>query len=142
MLLQIQKLLFDIGIQSKYVTKRIGSDKLIISLLDNLKKYSDLVGFSIEYKREKLREAISYLEKCKAHDKEKYWEVLRHWLNTKKSLRSSAKEKIMNWETYRSWVYGMKIPCQIKKDIDWGLVPEDYDILREKYSFLPKIKTT
>jgi intein/homing endonuclease len=142
MLLQIQKLLFDINIQSKYVTKRTGSDKLIISLLENLKKYGCLVGFAIEYKREKLREAISYLEKCKPHDKEKYWDVLRHWLNTKKSLRGSAKERLINWETYRSWVYGMKIPCQIKKDIEWGLVPEDYDILREKYSFLPKIKTT
>lgn len=142
MLLQIKSLLFDMGIQSKYVLKRIGSDKLIISLLENLKKYNELIDFSIAYKREKLKQAINYLEMCKAHDKEKYWEVLRHWLVSEKSLRSSAKEKMMNWETYRSWVYGMKMPCQIKKDIEWNLVPKDYNVLKEKYSFLPEIKTT
>jgi len=139
MLLQIKTLLFDVGIQSKYVKKRIGSDKLIISLLENLKKYYYLIGFSIKYKQDKLNEAISYLSKCKAHEKEKYWEVLRHWLNSKKSLRISAKEKSMCWETYRSWVYGMKMPCQIKKDIEWKLVPEDYELLKSKYSFLPSL---
>lgn len=140
MLLQIRSLLFDIGIQSKYFKKRVGSDKLIISLLENLKKYNALVGFSIEYKREKLKEAIVYLEGCNHHEKEKYWEVLRHWRDSKKSLRSSAKEDNMNWETYRSWVYGMKMPCQIKKDIEWGLVPEDYCTLATHYRFLPKIQ--
>jgi len=140
MLLQIRSLLFDIGIQSKYFKKRVGSDKLIISLLENLKKYDELVGFSIEYKREKLKEAIIYLERYKPHEKEKYWEILRHWQDSKKSLRSSAKKDNMNWETYRSWVYGMKMPCQIKKDIEWGMVPEDYCTLTTHYHFLPKIQ--
>lgn len=139
MLLQIKSLLFDLGIQSKYVQKRVGSDKLIISLLENLKKYYQLIGFSIGYKQENLKQAIKYLEKCKAHDKEKYWEVLRHWQNENKSLRSSAKEKAMHWETYRSWVYGMKMPCQIKKDIEFSIIPSDYSELRKHYLFLPQV---
>lgn len=139
MLLQIKSLLFDLGIQSKYVQKNFGSDKLIISLLENLKKYHNLVGFSIKYKQENLKQAIEYLENYKAHDKEKYWEVLRHWQNRTKSLRGSAKEKAMPWETYRSWVYGIKIPCQIKKDIEFGIIPSDYNLLREYYSFLPQV---
>jgi len=140
MLLQIKSLLYDLRIQSKYAKKKVGSDKLIISLLANLEKYSNLIGFSIKYKQDKLRKAIEYLKKCKAHDTEKYWEVLRHWNLTKNSLRGSAKEKGLNWETYRSWVYGMKMPCQIKKDIEVGWVPNDYQKLRNKYRFLPAIK--
>lgn len=141
MLLQIKSLLFDISIQSKYVEKRVGSDKLIISLLENLEKYYDLIGFSIKYKQEKLEEAIDYLKKYKTHEKEKYWEILRHWINSKKSLRGSAKEMGLNWETYRVWIYGMKMPRQIKKDIEYGLVPEDYEKLREQYEFLPLVKS-
>ncbi len=139
MLLQIKSLLFDIGIQSKYVKKRVGSNKLIISLLENLQKYYLLIGFFIKYKSEDLKRAIEYLENNKAHDKEKYWEVLRHWQNKTKSLRSSAKEKAMHWETYRSWVYGMKIPCQIKMDIEFGIIPSDYNSLRKYYPFLPPV---
>lgn len=140
-LLQIKLLLFDLGIQSKYIEKRFGSDKLIISLLENLEKYYNLIGFSIRYKQEKLKEAVDYLKRCKSHEKEKYWEVLRHWVKSKKSLRSSAKEMGLNWETYRVWIYGRKMPCQIKKDIEYGLVPEDYEILREQYEFLPLVKS-
>lgn len=135
-LLQIKSLLHNLGIQSKYFEKRTGGDKLVISLLENLEKYYKLIGFSIKYKQEKLKEAIEYLRKCKAHDKEKYWEALRQWLVSKKSLRSSAKEVNMHWETYRSWVYGMKMPCQIKKDIGVGWIPNDYKDLRKKYKFL------
>ena len=79
--------------------------------------------------------------KCKAHEKEKYWEVLRHWVQSKRSLRSSAKEININWETYRTWIYGTKVPCQIKKDLEVGWVPEDYEELKEQYSFLPSIKS-
>lgn len=139
MLLQIKSLLFDLGIQSKYFKKNFGSDKVIISLLENLEKYYNLIGFSIKYKQEKLKQAVYYLKKCKAHEKEKYWEVLRHWLASQRSLRSSAKEMNMHWETYRSWIYGMKMPCQIKMDIGYGLVPEDYEKLREQYEFLPLV---
>ena len=142
MLLQIKSLLWNIRIQSKYIKKNTGSDKIIISLLENLEKYYNLIGFSIKYKQEKLKEAVNYLKKCKAHEKEKYWEVLRHWLITKKSLRKSAKENFMNWETYRSWVYGMKMPCQIKKDIEFGLVPKDYEKLKERFTFLPTPNST
>ena len=141
MLLQIKSLLLDLGIQNKYVKKNFGSDKLIISLLENLEKYCNLIGFSIKYKQEKLEEAINYLRKCKTHEKEKYWEILRHWLSSKKSLRGSAKEMNMSWETYRTWVYGMKMPCQIKYDIEYGIVPEDYDKLMEQYEFLPIISS-
>lgn len=139
LLLQIKSLLFDLEIQSKYVKKKIGSDKLIISLLENLEKYYNLIGFSIVYKQQKLKEAVNYLKFYKPHDKEKYWKVLRHWLNSKKSPRASAKEMNMNWETYRSWVYGMKIPCQIKMDIEYGLIPTDYGTLIKEYSFLSKV---
>jgi hypothetical protein len=138
-LLQIKSLLKDMGIQSKYIKKRIGPDKLIISLLENLRKYCNLIGFSIDYKQEKLEMAVAYLENVKAHDTNKYWMVLRHWLNTDKSLRGSAKEANIAWETYRTWIYGMKIPCQIKKNIEYGSVPEDYSKLREYYSFLPEV---
>ncbi len=141
MLLQIKSLLYDLEIQSKYLKKNFGSNKLIISLLENLEKYYNLIGFSIKYKQEKLKKAIDYLKKCKAHEKEKYWEVLRHWLDSKNSLRNSAKEMNMSWETYRTWIYGRKMPCQIKKDVEYGLVPEDYDKLREQYEFLPLVKT-
>lgn len=136
-LLQIKSLLKEVGIQSKYVKKRIGSDKLIISLLRNLRKYRDLIGFAIGYKQKHLEKAVIYLESVKAHDTDKYWSVLRHWLYTKDSLRGSAKEMLINWETYRSWIHGMKMPCQIKKDIEYGIIPEDYSDLREKYPFLP-----
>ena len=141
MLKQVRSLLWDINIQSKYVRKKFGSDKLIISLLSNLENYYNFVGFSIRYKQEKLRKAISYLKKCKAYEKEEYWEVLRHWIISKKSIRSSAKEKDMNWETYRSWIYGMKTPCQIKKDLEFGVIPEDYYELKEHYEFLPVVHT-
>ena len=33
----------------------------------------------------------------------------------------------------------MKMPCQIKKDIEFGMVPEDYTELRDQYEFLPII---
>ena len=135
----LQKLLLDIGIQSRLLIKKVGCPHLIISLLENLQKYKDLIDFSIGYKHKKLEEAIEYLKKDKAHDKEKYWQVLRCWKLNAKSLRSSAKEFNMHWETYRSWVYGMKMPCQIKKDIEVGWVPNDYEKLRQNYSFLPKI---
>lgn len=138
MLLQIKSLLGDLEIQSKYVKKRIGSDKLIISLLENLEKYYNLIGFSIGYKQQKLKEAIDYLNFYKPHDKEKYWQVLRHWSNSQKSLRGSAKEMGMNWETYRTWIYGIKMPCQIKMDLEYGLTPKDYEILIKEYSFLPR----
>lgn len=94
MLLQIKSLLWDLEIQSKYVKKRIGSDKLIISLLENLEKYRNLIGFSIGYKQQKLKKAIEYLKFCKAHDKEKYWEVLRHWSNSKKASEDLPKKWI------------------------------------------------
>ena len=141
MLLQIKSLLLDIGIQSKFVKKKFDSDKLIISLLENLEKYYNLIGFSIRYKQEKLKEAIIYLKKCKAHEKEKYWEVLRHWLKSKKSIRSSAKEVNIHWETYRCWIYGRKMPCQIKKDVEYRIVPEDYETLRQQYDFLPLVRS-
>ena len=96
MLLQIKSLLIDLGIQSKYYKKNFGSDKLIISLVDNLEKYYNLIGFSIRYKQDKLGKAIIYLKKCKKHGKEKYWQVLRHWSKSKKSLRGSAKEIYIN----------------------------------------------
>ncbi len=131
MLLQIKSLLQDLNIQSKYVKKNFGSDKVIISLLENLDKYYSLIGFSIEYKQEKLKKAIKYLKNCKAYEKEKYWQVLRHWLKNKKSIRASAKNLQMHWETYRTWIYGMKAPCQIKKDIEYGVVPKDYNKLRK-----------
>lgn len=139
MLLQIKSLLSDIRIQSTFVEKNSGSDKLIISLLENLEKFCNLVGFSIRYKQEKLKIAIEYLRKYKAYGKEKYWDVLRHWFASKKSLRGSAKEMCMNWETYRSWIYGMKMPCQIKKDIEYNIVPKDYGKLRQRYTFLPRL---
>lgn len=139
---QIKDMLLDIGIQSKYVKKRFGSDKLIISLLENLEKYNKYIGFSIKEKEKKLVKALIYLRKYKPHDKEKYWEVLRHWVKSKKSLRASAKEMSINWETYRTWIYGMKMPCQIKKDIEFGWVPKDYNKLRDKYSFLPLTRTS
>lgn len=135
----LQKMFLDLKIQSKLVIKKNNCPQLIISLLENLQKYHDLISFSIGYKQKKLEEAINYLKKDKAHDKEKYWQVLRHWKPNGKSLRSSAKKFDMHWETYRSWVYGMKMPCQIKKDIEVGWVPKDYDELRQNYSFLPKI---
>lgn len=137
MLLQIKGLLRDMGIQSKYVFKKVGSDKLIISLLRNLERYQKLVGFAINYKQLKLSKAIDYLQKCKAHETDKYWTVLTHWIQNNKSLRSSAKEMSMHWETYRSWVYGMKMPCQIKQDIKFKMIPEDYQYLKSKYCFLP-----
>ena len=59
-----------------------------------------------------------------------------------KSIRSSAKEMQMHWETYRSWIYGVKTPCQIKKDIKFSIVPNDYKELRKKYDFLPEINST
>ncbi len=139
LLKQIKQLLLDIGIQSKVVIKKFGSAKLIISLLRNLELYQEYIGFAISYKRKKLSEAIAYLRNCKAHDSEKYWDVLRHYLHSGKSLRGSAKELGMHWETYRSWIYGMKTPCQIKKNIEYGWVPEDYEDLREQYDFLPLI---
>jgi hypothetical protein len=140
-LLQIKSMLLDLGIQSKYVKKRFGSDKLMISLLENLEKYFNFIGFSIKYKQEKLKQAIAYLKKCRAYEKEKYWEVLRHWSISKKSLRGSAKEMDVTLETYRTWIYGMKMPCQIKADIKYGLVPVDYENLREQYDFLPLVSS-
>ena len=137
-----QKFLLDVGIQSTLIIKKVGCPQLIISLLENLQKYRDLIGFSIGYKQKKLEEAIDYLKKDKAHDKEKYWQVLRHWKLNDKSIRGSAKEFNMNWETYRSWIYGRKMPCQIKKDIEVGWVPDDYEKLRQNYNFLPKTTLT
>lgn len=139
MLLQIMSLLFDLGIQSKYLKRKKGSDQILISLVENLEKYYKLIGFSIGYKGDKLRKAVEYLQGCKAHEKEKYWLVLRHWLSSKKSLRSSAKEMKMHWETYRSWIYGLKIPCQVKKDIEFGIIPKDYSELKQQYGFLPNL---
>lgn len=132
-------MLLDIRIQSRLSIKKNNCPQLIISLLENLEKYHNLIGFSIGYKQKKLEEAIEYLKKAKAHDKEKYWQVLRHWKSNGKSLRGSVKEFNMHWETYRSWVYGMKMPCQIKKDIEVGWVPKDYEELRKSYTFLSHV---
>ena len=134
---KIKRLLWDIGIQSKVLRKKFGSDKLIISLLENLEKYQELVGFSIGYKSKKLAEAVEYLKKCKSYDKQQYWGALRYNLNCRKSLRAAARDLNIVWETYRSWIYGRKMPMQIKRNIEFGLVPEDYEDLREQYSFLP-----
>lgn len=134
---QIKKLLLDLKIQSRIYKKKRDSDKLIISLVENLIKYQKLIGFSIKYKEENLRNAINYLENCKIHNKEKYWQVLRHWLKSNKSMMASAKEMEMHWETYRTWIYGIRMPCQIKKDIEVGWIPKDYNDLKEQYEFLP-----
>jgi len=138
----LKDMFLDIKIQGKLFLKKNNCAQLTISLLENLQKYHDLIGFSIGYKQKKLEGAIKYLKKYKSHDKEKYWQILRHWIASGKSLRSSAKEFNMHWETYRSWAYGMKIPCQIKKDIEVGWVPVDYEELRKSYCFLPKTNLT
>lgn len=138
----LQEMLLGVGIQSKLALKKNNCPQLIISLLENLQKYNNLIGFSIGYKQRKLEDAIDYLKKYKAHDKDKYWQILRHWLVSRKSLRGSAKELNISWETYRTWVYGMKMPCQIKKDIEVGWIPTNYEKLRKSYRFLPKIRNT
>ncbi|MEK6937269.1 MAG: LAGLIDADG family homing endonuclease [Nanoarchaeota archaeon] len=137
---QIKTMLFDIGIQSKIYKKPKDSDKLVISLIENMEKYYNLVGFSIRYKQNKLKLAIDYLKNHKPHEKEKYWSVLRHWLKSKKSLRASAKEVKIHWETYRSWIYGTKVPCQIKKDLEFNILPSDHKDLIEQYSFLSNLR--
>jgi hypothetical protein len=135
---KIQKLLLDLKIQSKIYRKKDKNDHLVISLYENLKRFKELIGFSIDYKREKLKTAVNYLEKFNI-PVILYWNSLRVWISSNNSQNSSAKELGLNWGTFRSWVKGEKMPNKIKKDIELGWVPEDYDTLREHYQFLPEI---
>jgi len=138
MLKKIQRLLLDLKIQSKIYRKGDNNDHLVISLYENLKRYRELIGFSISYKKDKLEMAINYLEKLNIPTS-LYWNSLRNWVSYNNSLNSSAKELDLKWGTFRSWVKGEKMPNKIKKDIEFGWVPEDYDTLRKYYQFLHKI---
>jgi intein/homing endonuclease len=134
----IHKLLLDLGIQNTIYHKTNNPDQLVISLLRNLRKYKNLVGFTIDYKKQKLVNAIKYLQKC-TYDTDIYWNCLRKWKNKKTSFRGLAHILNINWGTIRVWIKGIKMPRQIRKDIAYGFVPKDYETLRRKFSFLPKI---
>jgi len=135
---RINKLLLELGIQSTIYHKTNNPDQLVISLLRNLKRYKNLVNFTISYKKKKLIEAIKYLQKC-TYDTSIYWNCLKKWVNKKTSFRSLARNLDINWGTIRTWIKGIKIPRQIRKDFTYGIVPNDYERLRKNFSFLPKI---
>lgn len=135
---QIQKLLLDIGIQSTIYHKTNNPDQLVVSLLRNLKRYKNLIGFNIGYKKKKLTNAIKYLKKC-TYSTDIYWSCLRRWTNKKTSFRGLARTLNIKWGTIRVWVKGIKMPHQIRRDITYGFIPNDYKKLRENFSFLPKI---
>jgi len=135
----IQELLLDLGIQSTIYHKTNNSDQLVISLLRNLKKYMHLINFTISYKKRKLANAIKYLKKC-TYDTNIYWSCLRRYIDKENSFRSLARDFDISWGIARAWIRGARIPRQIKKDFEYGIVPKDYEGLRKTLSFLPKIK--
>lgn len=139
----LQKLLLDLGITSTIYIKKYDSNKLIISLLDNLKTYSQKVGFSISYKKDALEKIIKYLEERGiSSNEELYWKVLMYELTRKESLRKAAKNFNISVETYRSWIQGKKIPNKIKQNLALSFVPENYETIQEQYLFLPVIPVT
>lgn len=135
---RIQKLLLDLKIQSIIYRKTKNPDQLVISLLRNLRRYKDMISFDIGYKEKKLRKAIEYLDNY-AYDTNAYWNCLRKWEEYETSFRNLARILNIKWGTIRSWIRGVRMPRQIKKDIQYKDVPKDYGKLQREFSFLPKI---
>lgn len=134
----LQNLLLSLSIQSKIYKKSSNANHLVVSLLRNLKKFKEIVGFSIAYKNQKLKEAIDYLEKINVSDL--YWKVLRSRINADKSSQKLANKLGLKPATFRSWVTNRRVPRQIKKDLEYNLVPKDYESLRRRFRVLPKVK--
>lgn len=136
---KIQKLLLELGIQSKTYHKKNNPDQLVVSLYRNLKKYRELINFSIAYKRNKLTEMVRCLRKY-TYDTNLYWDCLRVFGKKQMSFRALSRHQKVNWATIRTWVRGIEAPQQIKKDIEYGIIPDDYENLRDNFYFLPKVK--
>jgi len=132
----VRKLLSNLSIQSKIYKKKSDSNHLVISLFENLKKFENIIGFSINYKKQKLRTAVEFLGEINLSNL--YWEALRRRIKSDKSSERLAKELGLKFGTFKSWISSRRIPRQIKKDIEFGKVPKDYKILRDHFKFLPK----
>jgi intein/homing endonuclease len=132
-----KNLFLSLFIQSEIYEKTNNSSHLVISLLRNLKRFNEIVGFSIAYKKEKLEKGIDYLEKTNKSNF--YWESLQKRINSIESSEKIATEMCLKPGTFRSWISGRRLPRQIKKDIAYGWVPENYENLRKRFKFLPKV---
>lgn len=134
----VKSLLWSLLIQSKIYKKENDQEHLVISLLRNVRLFNKFVGFSIPYKIRKLRDTVNYLEKIDVSGF--YWDSLRKNIDGK-STREIALDKGIKYRTVLSWLNNRRIPRQIKKDIEYCYIPNDYEILRKHFKFLPKISS-